>query len=99
MAAKFLAEKSNVPAGRSEKEPVRIPKLTAPPVIDGVLNDAVWNDAALFGDFLQTSPGDNVAPTNPTEFMMAYDSKNLYMAFRIKQDRNTIRATVARRDN
>jgi hypothetical protein len=83
----------------SKKEPVRIPKFTSPPVIDGVLNDAVWNDAALFGDFLQTSPGDNVAPTHPTEFMMAYDSKNLYMAYRIKQDRNTIRATVARRDN
>ncbi|PYT00815.1 MAG: hypothetical protein DMF63_05780 [Acidobacteria bacterium] len=83
----------------SKKEPVRIPKLTAPPIIDGLLNDAVWNDAALFGDFLETSPGDNVTPTHPTEFMMAYDSKNLYMAFKIKQDRNTIRATVARRDN
>jgi hypothetical protein len=79
--------------------PVRIPKLDTPPVIDGQLNDAVWQQAAVFGDFLQTSPGDNVAPTHPTEFMMAYDAKNLYMAFRVKQDRNTIRATVARRDN
>ncbi|HJS52501.1 MAG TPA: hypothetical protein VJ781_11420, partial [Pyrinomonadaceae bacterium] len=83
----------------SKKEPVHIPKLTAPPVIDGILNDEVWKTAAVFGDFLQTSPGDNVAPTHPTEFLMAYDSKNLYMAYKVKQDRSTVRATVARRDN
>src|SRR5688572_30795942 len=83
----------------SKKEPVEIPKFTAPPVIDGILNDEVWKSAAVFGDFLQTSPGDNVAPTHPTEFLMAYDARNLYIAFRVKQDRNTIRATVARRDN
>lgn len=78
---------------------VNIPKLDAPPVIDGKLDDAVWEKAALFGDFLQTQPGDNVKPTHPTEFMMGYDSKNLYLAFRIIQDRDKVRATVARRDN
>ena len=30
---------------------------------------------------------------------MGYDSKNLYIAFKVIQDRNTVRATVARRDN
>ncbi|HEX6126348.1 MAG TPA: DUF5916 domain-containing protein [Pyrinomonadaceae bacterium] len=83
----------------SKKSPVEIPRFTAPPVIDGVLNDEVWKSAAVFGDFLQTSPGDNVAPTHPTEFMMAYDSKNLYMAYKVTQDPSTVRATVARRDN
>jgi hypothetical protein len=52
-----------------------------------------------FGDFLQTQPGDNVKPTHLTEMMMGYDSKNLYIAFNCKQDRDKIRATVARRDN
>jgi hypothetical protein len=79
--------------------PVKIPRFETAPVIDGQLNDAVWQTAARFGDFVQTNPGDNVAPTHPTEFMMGYDAKNLYMAFRVKQDRNTVRATVARRDN
>ncbi|MDQ3713136.1 MAG: carbohydrate binding family 9 domain-containing protein [Acidobacteriota bacterium] len=79
--------------------PVRISRFDAPPVIDGQLNDAVWQSAALFGDFVQTSPGENVKPTHPTEFMMGYDAKNLYLAFRIFQDRKTVRATVARRDN
>ncbi len=79
--------------------PVHIPRLETPPVIDGVLDDAIWQNAAVFGDFLQTQPGDNVAPTHPTEFMMGYDSKNLYVAFRVIQDRDKVRATVARRDN
>ena len=83
----------------NKKEPVRIPRLTAPPVIDGQLNDAIWQDAAVFGDFVQIQPGDNVAPTHPTEYMMGYDSKNLYVAFRVIQDRDKVRATVARRDN
>jgi hypothetical protein len=79
-------------------EPVRIPRFDTPPVIDGKLDDAVWQTAAVFGEFLQTSPGENVKPTHPTEFMMGYDSKHLYLAFRVIQDRNTVRATVARRD-
>jgi hypothetical protein len=78
---------------------VQIPRLDSPPVIDGKLDDSVWQQAALFGDFVQTQPGDNVKPTHPTEFMMGYDSKNLYMAFRIIQDKDKVRATVARRDN
>jgi hypothetical protein len=82
-----------------KSEPARIALSEAAPVIDGQLNDAVWQQATVFGDFLQTNPGDNIAPTHPTEFMMAYDSKNLYMAFKIKQDRDKVRATVARRDN
>lgn len=82
-----------------KNEPARMVLAEAAPVIDGQLNDPIWQQAAVFGDFLQTNPGDNIAPTHPTEFLMAYDSKNLYMAFRIKQDRDKVRATVARRDN
>jgi hypothetical protein len=79
--------------------PARIARFESAPVIDGILNDAVWQNATLFGEFLETNPGDNVVPKHQTEFMMAYDAKQLYMAFRIKQDRSTVRATVARRDN
>jgi len=90
-----------VPATKYVKKdaPVRIPRLESAPVIDGQLNDDIWRNAAVFGDFLQTQPGDNVAPTHPTEAMIGYDAKNLYIAFRVVQDRDKVRATVARRDN
>jgi Carbohydrate family 9 binding domain-like/Domain of unknown function (DUF5916) len=79
--------------------PVTIPRFAAPPAIDGQLNDEVWRNGALFGDFLQTQPGDNVKPSHPTEVMMGYDAKNLYIAFKVIQTRDTVRATTARRDN
>lgn len=78
--------------------PARIPRFETAPVIDGQLSDPVWQSAARFGDFLQTQPGDNVAPTHPMEVMMGYDSKNLYLAFRVTEERDKVRATVARRD-
>ncbi|MBA2736770.1 MAG: carbohydrate binding family 9 domain-containing protein [Pyrinomonadaceae bacterium] len=93
-------EPANVaPRYMAKESPARIPRFETPPVIDGQLNDEIWRNAAVFGDFLQTNPGDNVAPTHPTEAMIGYDAKNLYIAFRVKQDRDKIRATVSRRDN
>ncbi|MBA4185415.1 MAG: carbohydrate binding family 9 domain-containing protein, partial [Acidobacteria bacterium] len=83
----------------SKTEPIRIPRLETPPTIDGQLDDAAWGGAAVFGDFLQTNPGDNVAPTHPTEVLMGYDAKYLYIAFKVIENRDKVRATVARRDN
>jgi|CXWL01.1.fsa_nt_gi hypothetical protein len=96
-----LGPKAETPASKymPKNAPARIPRAETPPTIDGILTDAAWQNAALFGEFLQTNPGDNIAPKHETEFMMAYDSKFLYMAFRVKQDKGTIRASVARRDN
>jgi hypothetical protein len=79
--------------------PVNIPRFETAPVIDGQLNEEIWRNGALFGDFYQTQPGDNVKPSHPTEVMMGYDAKHLYIAFKVIQDRNTVRATMARRDD
>ena len=78
--------------------PVHIPRVETKPVIDGVLNDEVWRSAARFSDFVQTQPGDNIAPSSPVEALMAYDKTTLYIAFRVTQAKDKIRATVARRD-
>lgn len=78
--------------------PVRIPLFTAPPVIDGKLDDEAWKQAAVFKDFYQTAPGDNIAPSKPTIAYVGYDEKNLYIAFKCYDERDKIRATVAKRD-
>lgn len=83
----------------NKKEPVNIPRFSAPPIIDGQMNDGVWQDAAVFGDFLQTQPGDNVQPSHPMEVYMGYDAKNLFVAFKVTQPKDTIRATMKRRDD
>lgn len=86
-----------VPAEKTQ--PVRIAKFDKAPVIDGRLDDDVWKTAAVFKDFYQTSPGDNVAPSKPTETMIGYDAKTLYIAFHCFDEPDKVRATVAKRDD
>lgn len=79
--------------------PVNIPKLATPITIDGRPDEDAWKTAAVFKDFYQTYPGDNTPPSKPTEVMMMYDEKNLYIAFKCWDEKDKIRATVAKRDN
>jgi hypothetical protein len=79
--------------------PVRIPKFGKAPTIDGKLDDEVWKSAAVLTNFYQTRPGDNIAPSQPTDVLVGYDAKTLYIAFRAKDEAGKVRATVPKRDN
>jgi len=79
--------------------PVKVPRFDQAPIIDGKLNDAVWKQAVKLKDFYQTSPGDNIAPSQPTEVFLGYDSKNLYVAFHCYDDPSKVRAKIAKRDD
>ena len=89
--------KGNLPPEKAA--PVKIPLETEIPVIDGKLDEAMWRQAAVFKDFVQTSPGDRIAPSKPTEVYVFYDEKNLYLGFKCWDDKDKIRATVAKRDS
>jgi hypothetical protein len=80
-------------------KPIKLARFETPPVIDGKLDDAVWQTATVFKDFLQVQPGDNIAPTQPTEAYMGFDAKTLYIAFRAYEEPGKVRATVAKRDD
>ncbi len=98
-SAKAAAGKGNAIALPPEKAaPVVVPRLDAPPVIDGKLDDAVWKQARVLKDFYQTQPGDNIAPSHPTEVLVGYDSKFLYFAFHAYDEPAKVRATVGKRD-
>ena len=79
--------------------PVTVPKLAVGITIDGRIDEEAWKDAAVFKDFYQTFPGDNIAPSKPTEVRMMYDEKHLYVAFKCWDEKDKIRASVAKRDN
>jgi hypothetical protein len=79
--------------------PVRLARFDKAPMIDGKLDDEVWKQAAVLRDFYQTSPGDNIQPSKPTEVMIGYDAKFFYMAFHCYDEPDKVRATVAKRDN
>ncbi|HEX4900111.1 MAG TPA: carbohydrate binding family 9 domain-containing protein [Pyrinomonadaceae bacterium] len=93
------AAKGAVTLPPEKANPVTIPKFEKPPTIDGVLNDPVWQSAAVLKDFYQIDPGDNIAPSKPTEVLIGYDSRFLYIAFKAFDEQDKIRSTVAKRDN
>jgi len=70
-----------------------------PPVIDGKLDDDVWKNATVLKDFYQVQPGDNIAPSKPTEVMLGYDSKFIYVAFHCYDEPDKVRANIPKRDD
>jgi hypothetical protein len=82
-----------------KRSPVKVARFEQAPVIDGKLDEEVWKQAAVFKDFIQTRPGDLIAPSKPTEALVGYDSKFLYIAFRAFDEPDKVRATVAKRDS
>lgn len=52
------------------------------PVLDGVLDDACWQNAEAITNFTQVSPREGEAPTERTEIRFVFDARNLYIAVR-----------------
>ncbi len=57
--------------------------ITAEIVIDGVLDEAVWESAESANSFQQYFPTDSVLATQKTEIKMLFDDKNLYLGLRM----------------
>ena len=69
------------------------------PVIDGVLDDQVWGQAALIDEFVQQEPLEGAPATERTEVRVLFDGASLYvgvLAFDSSPQRVT--ATEMRRD-
>ena len=83
-------------AGRPTVRPTRIDRS---PDIDGRLDDDVWKTATSITDFVQQAPLDGPVATEATEVLLAYDSQNLYLAFRVHySDPSLMRANRVDRD-
>lgn len=71
-----------------------------PPIIDGALNDEVWQKDNWCSGFTQHEPHNGAEPSQQTEFMITYDNDYLYAAFRLHDtEPDKIVARVTRRDD
>ncbi len=74
-------------------------KLTsAPPVIDGRLDDETWQEGEWAGDYKQQMPTEGAKPSQPTEIKILYDERNIYVAIRAYDDPALIHRYGSRRD-
>ncbi len=97
-AAAVKAGKPVITLPPEKAKPITLPRFEKAPVIDGKLDDEVWKQAVVLKDFYQIQPGDNIAPSKPTEVLLGYDPKFLYIAYRAFDEPDKIRANVAKRD-
>ena len=69
-------------------------------VIDGILNEKIWQGTPSVDKFIQRDPVEGAAPTEKTEVYFAYDDNCLYIAARMFDDHpDSIINRLTRRDN
>ncbi len=61
-------------------------KLDNAPVIDGILDDAVWQQARLINDFYQTTPTEFATPSQRTEVRIFYTEDAIYVGAKMFED-------------
>jgi hypothetical protein len=72
---------------------------SAPPRIDGVIDDPCWKQGIWTGDFKQQMPAEGVPPGQKTEFKILFDNGNIYVAFRVYETNpSLIDRQLSRRD-
>jgi hypothetical protein len=80
-------------------EPLRPLRATVAPVIDGILDDAVWQQAPRVAGFKTWYPDFGKAMADDTTAYFAFDAENLYFAFRaLDREPSKIKASMASRD-
>ena len=86
-----------------QPQPRAVPHLAAvhtakPPLIDGRLDDAVWQIAPATDAFMQQSPFDGNKPSERTQLRVLYDDDAIYVAFDCDQVNTPIVEKLTRRD-
>jgi hypothetical protein len=96
LAALFLLRTEGTAQARDFFKPLRTDE---PPVIDGSLDDPVWQKAPSVSGFKTFVPDFGKDPSERTVGYMAYDAENLYFAFRCHdREPDKIKAAVSNRD-
>jgi len=77
----------------------RISENLTSPIIDGKLDEKIWNNVDWATSFTQRSPNEGEDPSEETSFKVLYDEENLYLAFRAHDNSpDDISTRMSRRD-
>ncbi|WP_179345104.1 DUF5916 domain-containing protein [Winogradskyella ursingii] len=84
-----------------DKKTLNIERTDEAPKIDGILDDAVWQNAQIATDFISFQPdiGERALPEERTEVKMAYDDQAIYVAAYLYDDPSKIMSQLTSRDN
>ncbi|TKJ33480.1 hypothetical protein CEE39_03870 [bacterium (candidate division B38) B3_B38] len=84
-----------------ESDKILMPvRVSVPPKIDGSLDDEVWQSPPLAKEFISYFPLYGEVLAQKTVVWLAYDSKNLYFAFKCYDtEPDKIKTSITKRDN
>ena len=95
-----LAQQDRPDSPQHGSKSVTISHIQEAPVLDGLLNEQAWQDAAVAGEFVQRDPDEGMPVSERTEVRALYDQENLYFGIRcFDSQAEGILATELRRDN
>ena len=77
----FICESAIGYSKGTDKKQLWIFPVDKKPIIDGRLNDPVWQRIKPISDFVQYAPDNGAEPTEKTYVYVTYDENNLYVAF------------------
>ena len=83
MLSSLAAQEISDERSAGEQVTARISRTDTPPTLDGVLDDAAWEQATVIDDFHQFNPVDHAEPSERTIVYVAYDDDNFYVAARM----------------
>ncbi|MFC2166353.1 sugar-binding protein [Acidobacteriota bacterium] len=94
-----LSAVQDSPADKPKAAQYAVTKATSEIKVDGVLDDAAWNDCEVIKLSYEWMPGDNVPPPVETECLVTFDNRYFYVGFRcFDPDPSKIRAHLMDRD-
>jgi hypothetical protein len=85
-------------SGREGNIKVNIPRIDAAPVLDGTLDDPVWQQAALLTGFSEYTPVDGLPAEDSTEVFVWYSQRAIYFGIRAYEPHGTVHYKLADRD-
>lgn len=94
LSNKILAQ---VPDYIASGKSFQVVRTDSPPVIDGVIDETIWQTAAFINDLHQITPVEFADPSEHTEIYVLYDDDALYVAARLYIDPEQITDNILRR--
>ena len=90
-----------IPTYSQDKKTLQISRATKAPKIDGILDDAVWNNAEIATGFSQFRPeiGNTLPNEKRTEVKMTYDDQAIYVSAYLYDDPSNMMTQLVSRDN
>lgn len=98
----FFVAFSSIAQENISKKEYTASKISTPPKIDGLLDDPIWKELPVLGDFVMMNPEDGTPErtTHKTTAQIAYDDDAVYVAIKMYDNEpNRILRQFSQRDN